>query len=141
MGIRHEPDEEQLAGNLRAIRLAAQHADVVIAAAHSHQGDGRPHSLPSSSGRGRRRDRPRGRHRGDQRTPSRRAVELQGRPVLYGLGNFFWCDMQEPIQRYFYDESRALLRERFDDPAAPTDADLMGVLNDDSFSSDATFRG
>jgi poly-gamma-glutamate synthesis protein (capsule biosynthesis protein) len=61
--------------------------------------------------------------------------------VLYGLGNFFWCDMQEPIQRYFYDESRALLRERFDDPVAATDADLMSVLNDDSFGKDATFRG
>ncbi|HET6712470.1 MAG TPA: CapA family protein [Actinomycetota bacterium] len=143
MGIRHEPDEEALAGNLRAIRLAAQHADVVIAAAHSHQGDGRPQEPPEFL-----------------RTWARAAIDhgadivaisgphhvapvelYRGRPVLYGLGNFFWCDLQEPIQRYFYDESRALLRERFDDPAAVTDADLLGALNGDSFGSDATFRG
>ena len=46
MGVRHDPDEEALAAGLRAVRLAAQHADVVVAAAHAHQGDGRPEEPP-----------------------------------------------------------------------------------------------
>ena len=48
--------------------------------------------------------------------------------------------MQEPIQRYVHDESRALVRERFEDPMAVTDADLLGVLTEDSFGNDSTFR-
>ena len=52
-------------------------------------------------------------------------VELyRGRPIFYGLGNFVWSEIEEPIQRYFYDESRTMLRERFDDVSAVTDADL-----------------
>jgi len=46
MEVRHEPDQEALAENLRSIRLASRHADVVVAAAHSHQGDGRPGEPP-----------------------------------------------------------------------------------------------
>ena len=51
-----------------------------------------------------------------------------------------WCDLQEPIQRYHYDESRDLLRDRFGDPTTATDADLMGILTEDSFGDDAVFR-
>ena len=143
MGVRHDPDEEALAGNLRAIRLAAQHADVVIAAAHSHQGDGRPGEPPEFLRSWAHAAIDHGADVVAISGPHHVApVELyRGRPVFYGLGNFFWCDMQEPIQRYFYDESRALLRERFVDPTAATDGDLMGVLNDVSFGNDATFQG
>jgi poly-gamma-glutamate synthesis protein (capsule biosynthesis protein) len=141
--VRHEIDDDAAASCLRSIRLAAQHADVVVAAAHSHQGDGRPGDPPAFL-----RDWAHAAidHGADLVAisgPHRLApVELhRGRPVLYGLGNFLWSDMQAPIQRYFYDQSRELLRERFDDPAAVTDADLMGALNEDSFGTDGTFRG
>jgi len=142
MDVRHEADDDALAGNLRAIRQASQHADVVIAAAHSHQGDGRP-SVPHEFIRRWARDAID--HGADVVAISGphhiAPVELhRGRPILYGLGNFLWGDMQEPIQRYFHDESRALVAERFDDPAAVTDADLMSVLQEDSFGVDATFR-
>jgi poly-gamma-glutamate synthesis protein (capsule biosynthesis protein) len=142
MAVRHEPDEEALAENLRSIRLASQHADVVVAAAHSHQGDGRPDEPPeflrdwahAAIGSGADVVAISGPHR---LAPIER---YRGRVVVYGAGNFLWCDMQEPIQRYFYDESRALLRERFDDPASATDADLLGLLNEDAFGTEATFR-
>jgi poly-gamma-glutamate capsule biosynthesis protein CapA/YwtB (metallophosphatase superfamily) len=142
MGVYHEPDEEALAGTLRAIRLASTHADVVVAAAHAHQGDSHPEDPPAFL-----RDWAHAAidHGADVVAisgPHRLGpVELhRGRPVIYGPGNFLWSDMQEPAQRYFYDESRAMIRERFDDPAAVTDADLLDVLNEDSFGDDATFR-
>ncbi|MGZ8565584.1 MAG: CapA family protein [Actinomycetota bacterium] len=142
MGVRHDPDDEALAANLRAIRLAAQHADVVVAAAHSHQGDGHPDEPPTFLRSWARAAIDHGADVVAVSGPHRLApVDLyRGHPILYGLGNFLWCDMQEPIQRYHYDESRELLRERFDDPWAVTDADLMGALSEDSFGDEAIFR-
>ena len=142
MIVRHEMDDEAMAGNMRAIRQAAQHADVVVAAAHSHQGDGRPGEPPEFL-------RDWAHAAVDQGAdvvaisgPHRLApVELyRNRPILYGLGNFVWSEIEEPIQRYFYDESRSLLAERFDDASAVTDADLSRVLNEDSFGDDGIFR-
>jgi poly-gamma-glutamate synthesis protein (capsule biosynthesis protein) len=143
MGVRHDPEPEAVSGTLRSIRLAAQHADVVIAAAHSHQGDGNPAEPPAFLQDWAHAAIDHGADVVAISGPHHVApVELyRNRPVLYGLGNFFWCDMQEPIQRYFYDESRALIGERFADVRAVTDADLMEVLNADAFGNDATFRG
>jgi poly-gamma-glutamate synthesis protein (capsule biosynthesis protein) len=142
MGVRHVPDEEALAENLRSIRLASRHADVVVAAAHSHQGDGGPGEPPEFLRDWAHAAIDSGADVVAISGPHRLAPieRYGGRAVVYGAGNFLWCDMQEPIQRYFYDESRALLRERFDDPASATDADLLGVLNEDSFGTEATFR-
>lgn len=142
MGVRHEIDDEALAGNLRAIQQASQHADVVVAAAHSHQGDSRPGEPHDFLRRW-------GHEAVDHGAdivvisgPHRLApVELyRGRPIFFGLGNFVWSEIEEPIQRYFYDESRSMLRERFDDVSAVTDADLTGVLNENSFGNDGTFQ-
>ncbi len=142
MSVRHEVDEEGLTANLRAIRQASQHADVVVAAAHVHQGDSTP-AVPHGFIR-------RWAHKVVEHGadvvaisgPHKLApVELyRGRPIFYGLGNFVWSEVEEPIQRYFYDESRTMLRERFDDVSAVTDSDLTGVLNEDSFGDDGTFR-
>ena len=77
MGVRHEIDDDALAENLRAIRQASRHADVVVAAAHAHQGDGRPASRPSSCAHGRtRRSR-----RAPTSSPS--AVPITSRPSSY----------------------------------------------------------
>ncbi len=142
MAVRHEVDEEALAGNLRSIRQASQHADIVLAAAHIHQGDSRP-GEPHDFVRG-------WAHAAIDAGadvvaisgPHRLApVELyRGRPVLYGLGNFFWSDMQEPLQRYFHDEGADALRERSFVPGEATDADLLGILNEDAFGDEAYFR-
>jgi poly-gamma-glutamate synthesis protein (capsule biosynthesis protein) len=142
MGVRHDADDEALAANLRAIRLAAQHADVVVAAAHSHQSDANPQDPPAFLRSWARAAIDHGADVVAVSGPHRLApIELhRGRPILYGLGNFLWCDMQEPLQRYYYDESREVLRERLDDASQVTDADLMGVLGEDSFGDDAIFH-
>jgi poly-gamma-glutamate synthesis protein (capsule biosynthesis protein) len=143
MEVRNEPDEEALGENMRAIRLASQHADLVVAAAHAHQGDGRPDDPPAFLRAWAHSAIDHGADVVAISGPHHLApVELyRDRPIVYGPGNFLWCDLQEPIQRYFYDESRELIRERFDDPAIVTDADLLGLLNEDAFGTDATFRG
>ncbi|MEX1262549.1 MAG: CapA family protein [Actinomycetota bacterium] len=142
MGVRHEIDDEALSGNLRAIRQASQHADVVIAAAHSHQGDSRPEEPHEFLRRWAHEAVDHGADVVAISGPHKLApVELyRGRPIFFGLGNFVWSEIEEPIQRYFYDESRSMLRERFDDVSAVTDADLTGVLNEDSFGNDGTFQ-
>lgn len=142
MGVRHELEDEALAGNLRAIRQASQHADVVIAAAHSHQGDSRPQEPHEFLRRWAHEAVDHGADVVAISGPHKLApVELyRGRPIFYGLGNFVWSEIEEPIQRYFYDESRAMLRERFDDVSVVTDTDLTRVLNEDSFGDDGTFQ-
>jgi len=62
-----------------------------------------------------------------------------GRPILYGLGNFIWSDMTEPLQGYFYRYSRAAVASS-PDPAMVTDADLTGALNAESFDDEEIFR-
>jgi len=142
MAVRHEVDDEALAGNLRAIRQASQHADVVIAAAHSHQSDSSPAEPPEFLRSWAHQAVDHGADVVAVSGPHKLApVELyRGRPIFYGLGNFVWSEVEEPVQRYFYDESRAMLRERFEDPSAVTDSDLTAVLNEDSFGNDDTFR-
>jgi poly-gamma-glutamate capsule biosynthesis protein CapA/YwtB (metallophosphatase superfamily) len=142
MDVRHDVDDEALTGNLRAIRQASQHADVVIAAAHAHQGDSRPHEPHEFLRRWAHDAIDHGADIVAISGPHNLApVELhRGRPIFYGLGNFVWSEIEEPIQRYFYDESRALLRDRFDDVSTVTDSDLTRVLNEDSFGNDGTFH-
>lgn len=55
----------------------------------------------------------------------------KGKAIFYGLGNFFWSDMQEPLSAELYDSiaDRRYLEESFDHPERATDADLSNVLN------------
>ena len=116
---------------------------MVVAAAHSHQGDGRPDQPPAFLRSWARAAVEHGADVVAVSGPHRLApVELhQGRPILFGLGNFLWSDVQEPIQRFHYDESRDVVHERFDELGEVTDADLMGVLAEDAFGDDEIFRG
>jgi len=61
----------------------------------------------------------------------------KGRPIFYGLGNFFWSDIQEPLSSELHGSAgnRALLRESFADPDGATDADLSAMLNATSFAT------
>jgi poly-gamma-glutamate synthesis protein (capsule biosynthesis protein) len=63
-----------------------------------------------------------------------------GRPILYGLGNFIWSDLHEPLPAYFWERTRRSLGDAAPDPAVGTDADLLRVLNDDAFDDSEVFR-
>jgi hypothetical protein len=61
----------------------------------------------------------------------------RNKAILYGLGNFFWSDIQEPLSAELYDSNsnRASLEAAFNYPRRATDADLTNVLNASSFAT------
>jgi poly-gamma-glutamate capsule biosynthesis protein CapA/YwtB (metallophosphatase superfamily) len=62
------------------------------------------------------------------------------RPIFYGLGNFFWSDVQEPLPHDLYQGNRELLEKAWQHPERATDYDLTAPLNAASFAHDFTFR-
>ncbi|MGA2344204.1 MAG: CapA family protein [Steroidobacteraceae bacterium] len=62
------------------------------------------------------------------------------RPIFYGLGNFFWSDVQAPLPHDLFQDNRDLLEHAWTDPGKATDYDLTAPLNAASFAHDFTFR-
>jgi poly-gamma-glutamate synthesis protein (capsule biosynthesis protein) len=62
------------------------------------------------------------------------------RPILDGLGNFFWSDVQDPLPHDLFQGNRELLASAWAEPQKATDYDLTAPLNRDSFAHDFTFR-
>ena len=141
------PDREDLAFLARAIREARQHADFVLVAVHAHQCDW---------------------DCDDETSPQLAAAVLKvlahgaidsgadvfaatgihnlgpieiyrGRPIFYGLANFIWSDIQEPVPHELFQMYRPLLDGTYEHPERATDYDLTAPLNDESFAHDFTF--
>ena len=146
-------DPDDLAAILKSIRAARQNADIVIVAIHSHE-------CSSDCDHP---DQPRG--PGDFLTVLAHAaidsgadiffatgnhnlgpVELYRspvrgtRPIFYGLGNFFWSDVQELLPDDLFRLNRALLGQAWRDPAKATAYDLTAPLNRAAFANDFTFH-
>jgi poly-gamma-glutamate capsule biosynthesis protein CapA/YwtB (metallophosphatase superfamily) len=67
----------------------------------------------------------------------------RGKPILYGVGNFFWSDVQEPIPQDLYQapEYRGLAERAFEHPERVTDADFTALLNaEGGFANRFTFQ-
>ncbi len=62
------------------------------------------------------------------------------RPIFYGLGNFFWSDVQELMPHDLFRINRALLEKAWEYPAKATDYDLTAPLNKASFAHAFTFQ-
>jgi poly-gamma-glutamate capsule biosynthesis protein CapA/YwtB (metallophosphatase superfamily) len=143
-GYRYEMDQTDLADILKSIRLGKEHSDFLVATIHSHEcSTCDPPALPA----------------GFLRDLSHAAIRAgadafvttgihhlgpievyEGRPVFYGLANFFWSDIQEPLPADLYQRNREKLEKAFQFPGRATDADLSNVLNVGSFSNDETFE-
>lgn len=149
----YEMDPEDLAGILKSIRSARENADLVIVSIHSHEcsiGCDDPNQ-PLGAG-----DflRPLAHQAVDSGADvfvttgnhNLGAIELYRsplrgvRPVFYGLGNFFWSDVQDPLPYDLYQGNRALLESAWADPEKATDYDLTAPLNAQSFAHEFTFR-
>jgi poly-gamma-glutamate capsule biosynthesis protein CapA/YwtB (metallophosphatase superfamily) len=143
-GYHYEMDQEDLAAILKNIRSGKQHSDFLIATIHSHETlntetPEKPadflHDLARASidagadiflvtGH---------HHLGP--------IELyKGKPIFYGLGNFFWSDIQEPLPHDLYQANADLLKKAFQHPDQITAADLTNVLNAQAFANDLTFQ-
>jgi len=62
------------------------------------------------------------------------------RPIFYGLGNFFWSDVQEMLPADLYSRNRELLETVWKDPAKATAYDLTAPLNQQYFAHAFTFQ-
>ncbi len=143
-GYRHEMDPDDLTGILYNIRQGKQSSDLLVAMIDAHEiaAEGFP-ELPSYF----------------LRDLAKAAIDAgadiftvsgihhlgpieiyQGRPIFYGLGNFFWSDMQESLPEELFQINRASLAQAFIRPELATDADLTGLLNAQSFANEVTFE-
>ena len=141
-GVRYLVDPIDRAENLRSIRLGKQHSDFLIATIHAHEegagcaepGDFLPELAHAAIDAGADAFIGHGVH-------ALGPIEIyKGRPIFYGLANFFWSDMQEPMPATLYERNRDLLTTAFGDPARATDADLTGLLNADGFDDELVFQ-
>jgi len=142
LGVRYLVEPDDLRALLRSVKLATQHAEVAVLTLHVHQGDRRGELPPAFL-----------------RELSRAAIDLgadvvavsgphrlgpvevhAGKPILYGLGDFIWSDLHEPLPAYFWSRTRRSLGDAAPDPEAATDADLLHVLNEDAFDDPEVFR-
>ena len=62
------------------------------------------------------------------------------RPIFYGLGNFFWSDVQELLPHDLFQQNRELLAQAWVDPGKATEYDLSAPLNKVSFANAFTFQ-
>jgi poly-gamma-glutamate capsule biosynthesis protein CapA/YwtB (metallophosphatase superfamily) len=148
---RYEMDKQDLENSLRAIRQGKQNSDFLIATIHSHEPATSVAPDPPND---------------FEDTPAPFLRELaeaaidsgadaffvtgihhlgpievyKGKPIVYGLGNFFWSDIQEPISADQYQAGRTLLAEAFRHPERATDADLLNLENAGSFAGDPPFE-
>ncbi len=142
-------DPADLAEVGRMIREARQHADLVIASVHSHEcawdcdTQATMPQIPAQF----------------LKDLAHAAIEAgadvfattgvhnlgpieiyHGRPVFYGLANFFWSDIQEPVPEELFALNRSLLEQAYRHPERATDYDLTAPLNAASFATPFTFQ-
>jgi poly-gamma-glutamate synthesis protein (capsule biosynthesis protein) len=140
--LRYEMDPLDLEEIVAAVRQGKQHSDFLLATIHAHEtdldcetpggflpelaravieagadafvGHGQHHLMP---------------------------IEIyRGKPILYGLGNFIWSDIQEPLGADMHERSRARVARAFPDPARATEADLTALWNAASFTDERVFQ-
>jgi poly-gamma-glutamate synthesis protein (capsule biosynthesis protein) len=139
---RYEMNALDLAEILKSVRLGKQHADFLVATIHAHE----PAFDEDSPG-------------DFLRELARLAIDAgadafvahgihhlgpievyAGKPIFYGLANFFWSDVQEPLDPVLHETYAQRVAQAFADPSAITDADLTAVLNATGFDNERTFQ-
>ncbi len=149
-GTSYEVDTEDLADILRNVRLGKQHADFLIAALHSHEARNElpfPEAalLPADFVR------PVAHAAIDAGadafvcagTHNLGPIEVyRGRPVFYGLGNFIWSDLQEPLAADLYhsDAARRRMAAAFVHPERATHADYTAATEAVDFANEWIFE-
>jgi len=63
----------------------------------------------------------------------------KGKPIFYGMGNFFWADIQEPMPANIYQQSQKALADALSHPERATDADLNNLSNAGAFAGQPPF--
>lgn len=143
-GYRYEMDKFDLQGILKSIRSGKQNSDFLIATIHAHESANNIFpELPAEFLH----DLARACIDAGADTFMTTGIHHLGpievyknKPIFYGLGNFFWSDIQEPLPSDLHSGNRELVGKAFQHPEMVTDPDLTNVLNARSFANDATFQ-
>ena len=153
LSYQHEMDPEDLREIYAAVRAAALNADFVIVAIHSHEC-----SLACDD-----ENAPRGAAKflkelahgaidsgadlfvtsGNHNLGAMEIYKSPGRgyrPIFYGLGNFFWSDVQEQLPHDLFSRNRDLMARTWKDPEKATEYDLSAPLNKETFAHAFTFQ-
>jgi poly-gamma-glutamate synthesis protein (capsule biosynthesis protein) len=134
-----KPDLEEVR---KAIRQGKQQSDLLIATIHAHEtglsceepGDFLPILAHAAIDAGAGVFIAHGEHR-------LMPVEIyKGRPIFYGLANFFWSDILDPIAEETWEANRELVEKAYGDPARATDPDLLAVWNAAGFDDPRVFQ-
>jgi poly-gamma-glutamate capsule biosynthesis protein CapA/YwtB (metallophosphatase superfamily) len=142
LAYRYEMNALDLAEILKSVRLGKQHADFLVATIHAHE-SGFDEDSPGDF----------------LRELARLAIDAgadafvvhgihhlgpievyEGKPIFYGLANFFWSDAQEPLDPILHEAYAAPVAEAFAVPTTVTDADLTALLNATGFNNERTFQ-
>ena len=68
-------------------------------------------------------------------------VEIhRGRPICYGLGNFFWSDIVECLHGALHSAARERFGDALGDASTVTDADVNRVFNASEFADSRFFE-
>lgn len=135
--VDYVPYAEDVEALCQSVRLGKQHADFVVVSAHVHEEGADPgthpefltdiaHSLVDAGadafiGHGVHRLWP---------------IEVyQGKVICYGLGNFFFHDILEPVTAILYDDARSYI-----DVDGATDADVTRALSGPDFDSECYYE-
>ncbi len=148
--LRYAMDSTDLAGILKAVRQGKEHSDLLLVTIHTHESADTTGPDPKNDFADTPAD--------FVHTLAKAAIDAgadaflttgihhlgpieiyKGRPIFYGLGDFFWSDMQEPMPADFYAQYRESLGA-FKNPEKATDADLTNALNAESFAGDLPFE-
>ena len=149
-GTTYQVDDVDLADILKNVRLGKQHSDFLIAALHTHEARDETPFPPAPL-----------QPAGFVQPVARAAIDAgadafltcgthnlgpveiyRGRPIFYGLGNFFWSDLQEPLSADLYEApaTRERLAKTFAHPERATHADYTAVEEKDEFGHDFVFE-
>ena len=135
-------DPADVAEVLRSVRLGAQHSDLLVVSLHVHEEEGSAAQPPcflvdlahAAIDAGAAVVFGHGSH-------VLGPVEIyKGRPICYGLGNFIWSDIQEPLHGALYAAARDRLGDQFGDGTMVTDADVNRAFNNSEFADSRFFE-
>ena len=140
--VRYAADPADVAEILRSVRLGAQHSDLLVVSLHVHEEEGSAAQPPSflvdlahaavDAGAGAVFG-----HGSHVLGP----VEIyHGRPICYGLGNFFWSDIQECLHGALFAAAHERLGNVLGDAGKATDADVNRLFNESDFADPVFFR-
>jgi poly-gamma-glutamate synthesis protein (capsule biosynthesis protein) len=149
-GFQYAMDPIDLSGILRGVRQGKQHSDFLIVSIHSHEPAGSAEAEPKNDFR----DMPADfvQELAHQAIDSGAdtfvatgihhlgPIEIyKGKPVFYGMGNFFWADIQEPMPADVYQQYQKAMADALVHPERATHADLNNVTNALGFAGQPTF--